>query len=48
MLEAASLDGAGKFRQLFSIIIPYISMTLLLTILLRVIWIFNFRTSSTR
>ncbi|MGI0521101.1 sugar ABC transporter permease [Microbacterium maritypicum] len=42
MLEAASLDGAGKFRQLFSIIIPYISMTLLLTILLRVIWIFNF------
>lgn len=42
MLEAASLDGAGKVRQLFSIIIPYISMTLLLTILLRVIWIFNF------
>lgn len=42
MLEAASLDGAGKARQLFSIIIPYISMTLFLTILLRVIWIFNF------
>ena len=42
MLEAASLDGAGKVRQLFSIIIPYISMTLLLTILLRIIWIFNF------
>ncbi|MGM1018931.1 MAG: carbohydrate ABC transporter permease [Actinomycetota bacterium] len=42
MLEAASLDGAGKVRQLFSIIIPYISMTLLLTVLLRVIWIFNF------
>lgn len=42
MLEAASLDGAGKVRQLFSIIIPYISVTLMLTILLRVIWIFNF------
>lgn len=42
MLEAASLDGAGKTRQLFSIIIPYVSTTLLLTVLLRVIWIFNF------
>lgn len=42
VLEAASLDGAGRVRQLFSIIIPYISVTLLLTVLLRVIWIFNF------
>ncbi|UFU02913.1 sugar ABC transporter permease [Ruania suaedae] len=42
MLEAASLDGAGKARTLFSIIIPTISMTLLLTVLLRIIWIFNF------
>lgn len=42
MLEAASLDGAGKVRQLFSIIIPYIATTLFLTVLLRVIWIFNF------
>lgn len=42
MLEAASLDGAGKLRQLFSVIIPYIRMTLMLTVLLRVIWIFNF------
>lgn len=42
VLEAASIDGAGRIRQLFSIILPYISMTLLLTILLRVIWIFNF------
>ncbi|WP_376778603.1 carbohydrate ABC transporter permease [Phytoactinopolyspora halotolerans] len=42
ILEAASLDGAGKARQLFSIIIPYISITLYLTVLLRVIWIFNF------
>ncbi len=42
VLEAASLDGAGKTRQLFSIVIPYISTTLFLTVLLRVIWIFNF------
>ncbi len=42
LLEAASLDGAGKTRQLFSIIIPYIATTLFLTVLLRVIWIFNF------
>lgn len=42
VLEAASIDGAGKVRQLFSIVIPYIATTLLLTVLLRVIWIFNF------
>jgi multiple sugar transport system permease protein len=42
IMEAASLDGAGKARQLFSIIIPYISTTLYLIVLLRVIWIFNF------
>lgn len=42
VLEAASLDGAGKVRQLFSIVIPYISTTLFLTVLLRTIWIFNF------
>ncbi|WP_150309061.1 carbohydrate ABC transporter permease [Planctomonas psychrotolerans] len=42
MLEAAALDGAGRARTLFSIVIPYISVTLALTVLLRVIWIFNF------
>lgn len=42
MLEAAEIDGAGKARTLFSIMIPAIRQTLLLTILLRVIWIFNF------
>ncbi len=42
MLEAAALDGAGKVRTLFSIVIPYIRVTLALTVLLRVIWIFNF------
>lgn len=40
--EAAALDGAGKVRTLFRITIPYIRATLALTVLLRVIWIFNF------
>ena len=42
LYEAAALDGAGKVRTLFSITIPYIRTTLALTVLLRVIWIFNF------
>lgn len=39
--EAADIDGAGKVRQLFQITIPYIKPTLVLTVLLRVIWVFN-------
>jgi multiple sugar transport system permease protein len=42
MLEAAALDGANKFRTLIHIMIPFIRTTLLLTVLLRVIWVFNF------
>ncbi|WP_022884250.1 carbohydrate ABC transporter permease [Glaciibacter superstes] len=42
LFEAGSLDGAGKARMLFQITIPYIRVTLGLTVLLRVIWIFNF------
>lgn len=42
LYEAAALDGAGKVRTLFQITIPYIRTTLALTVLLRVIWIFNF------
>ncbi|MFF3706561.1 carbohydrate ABC transporter permease [Streptomyces phaeochromogenes] len=42
LYEAAALDGAGKVRTLFQITIPYIRVTLALTVLLRVIWIFNF------
>ncbi len=42
LYEAASLDGAGKARTLFQITIPYIRTTLALTVLLRIIWIFNF------
>jgi multiple sugar transport system permease protein len=41
MLEAADIDGAGRARKLFQIIMPYIKPTLILTLLLRVIWVFN-------
>jgi multiple sugar transport system permease protein len=42
LFEASALDGAGKVRTLFQITVPYIKVTLALTVLLRVIWIFNF------
>ena len=42
VLEAAALDGAGRAKTLFFIMIPYVRSTLTLTILLRLIWIFNF------
>ena len=40
--EAAALDGAGRLGTLFLVTIPTIRTTLVLTVLLRVIWIFNF------
>lgn len=40
--EAAAIDGASRFRTLFRVTIPTIRSTLILTVLLRVIWIFNF------
>lgn len=42
LYEAAALDGAGKVRTLLQITVPYIRVTLALTVLLRTIWIFNF------
>lgn len=42
LLEAAALDGAGRLRTLWHVMIPTIRSTLVLSILLRVIWIFNF------
>lgn len=42
LYEAAALDGAGRFKTLFQVTIPTIRSTLMLTVLLRVIWIFNF------
>ncbi|MCC2594116.1 sugar ABC transporter permease [Tessaracoccus sp. OS52] len=40
--EAAAIDGAGRLRTLFGVTIPTIRTTLMLTVLLRIIWIFNF------
>ncbi|MEC1525667.1 sugar ABC transporter permease [Neobacillus niacini] len=42
LFEAAKIDGAGYFQQLFNITVPYILPTLIVTTLLRVIWILNF------
>ncbi|MDO5066521.1 MAG: sugar ABC transporter permease [Propionibacteriaceae bacterium] len=42
ILEAAAIDGAGRWRTLFHVTIPTIASTLVLSVLLRVIWIFNF------
>jgi len=42
LLEAAALDGAGRWNTLVRVTLPTIRTTLLMTILLRVIWIFNF------
>ena len=40
--EAAAIDGAGRWGTLMRVTIPTIRTTLVLTVLLRVIWIFNF------
>lgn len=42
LYEAADIDGAGHVKKFFNVTLPYIKPTLLVTILLRVIWIFNF------
>ena len=42
MYEAADVDGANVFVKFFNITLPSIKSVLLLTVLLRVIWIFNF------
>lgn len=39
--EAADVDGCGVFRKFFSLTIPFIKPTIIMTILLRTIWIFN-------
>ena len=39
--EAADMDGCGAIRRFFSITMPYIKPTVIVTILLRTIWIFN-------
>lgn len=39
--EAADVDGCGAVRQFFQITLPYIKPTIITTVLLRTIWIFN-------
>lgn len=39
--EAADLDGCGPVKRFFSITLPYIKPTVIMTLLLRTIWIFN-------
>ena len=39
--EASYIDGCGGFRRFWKIIIPYIKPTIIMTTLLRTIWIFN-------
>ena len=39
--EAADMDGCGTIRKFFTLTLPYIKPTIIMTILLRTIWIFN-------
>lgn len=39
--EAADMDGCGAVRKFFSVTVPFIKPTIIMTILLRTIWIFN-------
>lgn len=39
--ESADIDGANRLTKLFAVTIPYIKPTIILTVLLRVIWVFN-------
>lgn len=39
--EAADVDGCGPVRKFFRITLPYIKPTIIITLLLRTIWIFN-------
>jgi multiple sugar transport system permease protein len=42
LYEAASIDGAGVFKQFRSITLPLLAPTLAITILLRTVWVANF------
>lgn len=39
--EAADIDGCNGIKKFFSITLPYIKPTIIMTLLLRTIWIFN-------
>jgi len=40
--EAASIDGAGPWRQFCRITLPLLAPTILLTVMLRTVWVANF------
>jgi len=42
LIDAATIDGAGKWRQFINIIIPTISPVIRITLLLTFIWTFNY------
>jgi multiple sugar transport system permease protein len=42
LYEAAAIDGAGTWEQFRSITLPLLAPTLLVTVLLRTIWVANF------
>jgi len=42
LYEAARIDGSSRFQSFTNVTLPYIKTTLILTTLLRVIWILNF------
>jgi ABC-type glycerol-3-phosphate transport system permease component len=39
--EAAEIDGAGPFQRFVSITVPYLAPTIVITVLLRAVWIAN-------
>jgi multiple sugar transport system permease protein len=41
LYEAATVDGAGALRKFLSVTIPSIKPTITVTILLRIVWVFN-------
>jgi len=41
LYEAAEMDGCGVVHRFFSLTLPYIKPTIIMTVLLRFIWIFN-------
>lgn len=42
LYESAQIDGAGAFRRLMNITVPYIAPTIMAATLLRTMWIMNF------
>ena len=41
LYEAATVDGAGVFRKFIHVTIPCIKPTIIITLLLRIVWVFN-------